>query len=99
LTEQLERGNEYDKLRNVICIAILDFAMFKDEPAYRNAFHLRNDRSGRVFSDIVEINTIEIPKLPMKSDGTALWDFMKVLDAETEEEMENAARSAASNRR
>jgi hypothetical protein len=28
----------------------------------------------------------------MKSDGTALWDFMKVLDAETEEEMENAAK-------
>jgi predicted transposase/invertase (TIGR01784 family) len=44
-----------------------------------------------LYTDITEINTVELPKLPEASDGTELWEFMKFLNAETEEEMETLA--------
>jgi predicted transposase/invertase (TIGR01784 family) len=90
-TKQLESGNKYGKLRKTISIVITDFVMFKEEAGYHNRFHMRNDKSGGLFSDILEINTLELPKLSETSDGTELWDFMRFLNSETEEEMEAVA--------
>jgi len=37
------------------------------------------------FSDILEINTLELRKLPSGTDGTELYDWAKFIAAETEE--------------
>ena len=40
---------------------------------------------------MIEINTLELGKLPENSDGTALYDWAKFIDAETEEELDMLA--------
>jgi predicted transposase/invertase (TIGR01784 family) len=92
LNAQLESGEGYDKIEQVIAIVITDFVLLEDEPDYHNKFHIRNDKSGKLFSDIIEINSLELPKLPEISDKTELWDFMRFLNAETEDEMEAVAK-------
>jgi predicted transposase/invertase (TIGR01784 family) len=43
--------------------------------------------AGIELSDLKEIYTIELRKLPAESDGTAKYDWAKFIDAETEEEL------------
>ena len=43
------------------------------------------------FSDIIEIHTLELSKLPEAADGTDLYDWAKFIAAEPEEELQMAA--------
>ena len=38
-------------------------------------------------SDIIEIHTLELKKLPVDADGTELYDWAKFIAADTEEEL------------
>jgi predicted transposase/invertase (TIGR01784 family) len=42
-------------------------------------------------SDLIEIHTLELEKLPETEDGTKLYDWAKFIDAETEEELDMLA--------
>ena len=44
-------------------------------------------KPGVEFSDISEIHTLELRKLPEGTDGTILYDWAKFIAAETEEEL------------
>ena len=44
-------------------------------------------RGTREFTDLVEVNTLELPKIPHNTDGTALWDWLKFLAVREEEEL------------
>jgi predicted transposase/invertase (TIGR01784 family) len=39
------------------------------------------------FTDLLEVHTLELPKLANSADGTALYDWAKFIAAETEEEL------------
>jgi hypothetical protein len=43
---------------------------------------------GVELTDLTEIHTVELRKLPPKPDGTALYDWAELIAAETEEKME-----------
>jgi len=49
-------------------------------------YQLNDRRTGSTFSDVMEINTLELPKLPPNSDNTKLWDWLKFLKASREED-------------
>jgi predicted transposase/invertase (TIGR01784 family) len=42
-------------------------------------------------SDIIEIHTLELVKLPESADGTELYDWAKFIAADTEEELDMIA--------
>lgn len=58
---QLQRGEDYHLLTDVIAITITDFVMFEDLPAIVNKFHLRAE-TGRLYSDDLELVFAELPK-------------------------------------
>jgi len=39
------------------------------------------------FTDIIEVNTLELTKIPQAEDGTELWKWLKFLSAEREEDL------------
>jgi thymidylate synthase len=45
-----------------------------------------NGETGTVFTDLLEINVLELSKLPAEPDGTALWNWGRFLKCESEEE-------------
>ena len=51
----------------------------------KSMLNLPEDDAGVEFSDILEIHTLELGKLPKSTDGTELYDWAKFIDAETEE--------------
>ena len=87
ITEQLGKSDEYGNIKRVISVVINDYPLIDNGPNYHHRFVLYDAVNKVTFSNVLEINTLELPKLPSASDGTPLWNWLKFLDARTEEEL------------
>ena len=85
LPAHLRQKDKDDKL------GILNFTMFEDEEYY-SSFHFWSDQGRKIYSDKIEIHTLELPKLA-KYDypETELLQWLQFINAETKEEFEMAA--------
>jgi len=91
ITEQLSSGGKYDAIQKVISIVITEEKIVKNSPNYHHRFVFYDSEAGVQFSDIIEIHTLELKKLPEKDDGTILYDWAKFIAAENEEELNMVA--------
>ena len=89
LTEQMMRGDDY-KLKKVVSILITDFKLIKENDAYHNIYHLHDAKTGSTFTQLIEINTLEIPKLK-EQDESPLVDWLRFLSTNQEEELKMLA--------
>ena len=88
ITEQVGSGDDYDKINKVISIIITDEKLIGDSPEYHHHFTFYDKDAGVEFTDITQIYTIELQKLPQDTDGTELYDWAKFIAAETEDELD-----------
>ena len=88
VAQQLEKGGKFENLVKTITIAIADFEIVRDSDRYYHKFQLYEQESGLKFSDLVEINTLELKKIPPESDNTEKYEWVKFLKAEQKEEFE-----------
>jgi predicted transposase/invertase (TIGR01784 family) len=91
VTEQISRGEDYRRIERSICILVTDYIQIPENDYYHNRYRLFDPKTGSEFTDLVEVNTLELPKLPHNTDGTALWDWLKFLAARQEEELKMLA--------
>jgi len=87
VTEQIGSGDDYDLIKKVISIIITEEELIPDSPRYHHRFTFYDPEARVEFSDIIELHTLELRKLPQGTDGTELYDWAKFIDAETEEEL------------
>ena len=87
ITEQIGSGEDYDAIEKVISIIITDENLIPVSQKYHHRFTFYDSEAEVEFSDIIEIHTLELRKLPECVDGTELYDWAKFIDAETEEEL------------
>ena len=78
----IKDGEDYDKLKPCISIAILDFDL-SDRPEYHNIYKLR-DKNGNIFSDMFEVHTIELKKPLIGNEP--INDWIRFFNAESEED-------------
>ena len=88
VTDQIGGGDDYLSIKRAICILITDFALIQENSKYHNRYRLFDPRTGSEFSDLLEVNTLELPKLPQEGDGTPLWDWLKFMGARRKEVLE-----------
>lgn len=86
ITEQLNRGDSYD-LKKVISILITDYKIIIENDVYHNKYELYDKNTHSTFTDIFSINVLELPKLPKVTDNTDLWNWLRFLKANREEEL------------
>ena len=92
IVEQIGKGEHYSAIAKVICVCITDYGLFPGEKDYLNHFRFYNPKNGLCFEEIPEeIYTLELPKVPAREDGTAVWDWMQFLRSKRKEEFEMAA--------
>ena len=83
-TEGLLSGQKYKKLKRCICISILGFDL-DNRPEYHKVYRLR-DETGHEFSDMMEIQVIELNKT---LNGTNRMDeWIRLFNAKTEEDLD-----------
>jgi predicted transposase/invertase (TIGR01784 family) len=86
LAEQLSSGRQYKRVNRVISVLITDFDLLKKTNNYHTWFRLR-DPSGKItLTDVLEVHTLELSKIPTAEDGQKVWPWLKFLAAETKEE-------------
>jgi predicted transposase/invertase (TIGR01784 family) len=90
LTEQLHTGDDYNRLGRAITILIMVNPLL-DDAGYHHRFQLCEPGTTRVFSDLQQIDTLELSKVPAAGDGTDLWKWMRFIGSRTEQELQMAA--------
>lgn len=80
-TADLRRGENYKKAKKCIVIIILDFNMIENKE-YHNRYMLRNEQGG-VYTDVLELHTIELKKKPNKEQPKPLDEWHSLLNAKT----------------
>jgi predicted transposase/invertase (TIGR01784 family) len=93
ITEQISSGDDYRLLKRVISIIILDYCLLKENAHYHNRFTLYDPESATELTDLIEINTLELPKLPQMADNY-LWNWLRFLSAESREDLDMVAQTS-----
>lgn len=94
LSEQLKNGEEYDKLKKCIHVSILDFIHFPDDNECYRKIHFRDDKTGKVYTDKMEIQIMELKKLPKDvQTGEDIIAWMKFFSGKNREEFEAMAKT------
>jgi len=86
---QVKVSEDYNKVCPVIVINILDFNYIKGSKKFHNRYRMKNIEDGSEMPDaeVVDINFVELPKLPKSlGDDKFVW-WMKFLAAKTETEL------------
>ncbi|MDR0842892.1 MAG: Rpn family recombination-promoting nuclease/putative transposase, partial [Acidobacteriota bacterium] len=94
LTEQIKSGEDYGSLKQVISIVITDYALLPGITKYHNSIGWCILGESELFTDVQMIHTLELTKLPAKTDDTALWSWMSFLRARNREELEMTAQTS-----
>jgi predicted transposase/invertase (TIGR01784 family) len=87
ITEQIGSGDQYGKIQKAITIVITGEDFIPDSDRYFHRFTMYDPDAGVEFTDLKEIYTIELSKLPTDTDGTTRYDWAMFIAAETEEEL------------
>ncbi|MCL2748094.1 MAG: Rpn family recombination-promoting nuclease/putative transposase [Oscillospiraceae bacterium] len=87
IAEQIGSGDDYAVIKQVISIVITDEKLIDGSGSYHHRFSFYDRDAGVELSDIIEIHTLELDKLPEGADGTELYDWAKFIAADTEEEL------------
>jgi predicted transposase/invertase (TIGR01784 family) len=92
IVEQIGKGDRYTLIQKVICICISNYELFPGVDGYLNNFKFYNPKNGLCFEDIPEeVYTLELPKVPVKNDGTPGWEWMQFLRGKQKEDFDMVA--------
>ena len=85
VTEQLSSGMNHADIKRVVSIIITNYTLVTENGYYHNQFRYRSDKDGTEFTNLTEINTLELSKLPSDADSSELWYWMKFIKADDKE--------------
>ena len=85
VTEQMSSGDKWSSIKRAITIVITDDIFVNEGDKYHHEFRYRT-KDGLEFTDLSEINTLDLSKLPPDDDSTDLWYWMKFIKSDEEEE-------------
>ena len=87
-SDQLNKGDQYDKLRPVISINVLNFDLLKSYPEFHSLFKLTKSNDPElVLTDHLYIHFLELPKYLEQQKFTPLEKWMYYLKFEGERDM------------
>jgi len=86
ITEQISSGQDWSIIKRAITIIITEDVFVPEGDKYHHQFRYRT-KDGIEFSNLVEINTLDLKKLPSDDDSTDLWYWMKFIKSEDDEEV------------
>jgi predicted transposase/invertase (TIGR01784 family) len=93
IVSQLGRGHDYEELKPVVSINIVDYPMFPQDEDYHHTFHLRKEHTGTKLTDLIRIDFLELPKAALHKGEDEMEQFwMDFFNSETEEDMNLLAR-------
>jgi len=90
ITEQMASGQKWKEIKRVVSIIITDYDIITEDNEYHHQFRYRT-KNGVEFTDLKEINTLELSKLPQNKEDTDLWYWLKFIKSDDREVLEMIA--------
>ena len=91
--EQIDKGQNYGKLSRAVSIMIVDFELIKTDSAFHHRYRLYDQENRLEYSDALEINVLEIPKV--QADATSpVSTWLRFFAAKTEDEFMQLAQTS-----
>ena len=91
-TEQIQEGDDYDKIKKCVHVSILDFNHFKDDNKCYREIAFCDLENGEKYTDLLEIHVMELKKLPEEHlEEPLLIKWMRFLAANRKEDFEKMA--------
>ena len=87
VTKQVKLEERYRNIKTVIVIAILDFKIRRDDDKYFHGNILKDMIDNKIYTDVEQIYTLELPKIPANDDNKELWTWLKFLKSNNAEEI------------
>lgn len=87
VTKQVKLKERYKNIKTVIVIAILDFKIRLDDDKYFHGNILKDMIDNKIYTDVEQIYTLELPKIPANDDNKELWTWLKFLKSNNAEEI------------
>jgi predicted transposase/invertase (TIGR01784 family) len=81
-------GENYRQTGRVICVLITGFCLLEETSSYYSCFRLRNEDASVTLTKVMEIHTLELPKIPRAEDGNKVWRWLKFLNSTKKEEFD-----------
>jgi predicted transposase/invertase (TIGR01784 family) len=92
LARQISPGQHYAAIERVVTIVIADYDMIDADNSYHHVFRLYDKDNGVLLTDVMEIHTLELRKLPETAGSDEkegeLLDWLRLIRSESEEEIE-----------
>ena len=88
MAETLAKGGQYGDIPRVVTVFILGERLFGGNPSYRHEYRLLDMVTKEELPNSQVILFLELPNLPLESDGTAAWLWLRLFGARTREELE-----------
>ena len=89
--DQANSGDDYDSIKRVICILVIDEVLMPEDNAYHHRYTMYDPETRSEFTDLLEVHVLELPKLPAEDDGSGLWGWMKFIGVEDRKELDMIA--------
>jgi predicted transposase/invertase (TIGR01784 family) len=86
ITDQIHKGEGFDRIHQVISVILLDYNMFPDN-RYLRTIEFCDTTTGESFTNLQKIIIVELKKIPQEDDGTAAWPHLRYFTCKTKEEM------------
>jgi len=84
MVAQVPSYSDFLDVRQVVSIVVADYELTKSD-SYHSRFRFSTE-DGVEFTDLVEMNIIELLKLPESSDGSDLWNWIKFIKSDCDVE-------------
>ena len=91
--EQIDKGQNYGKLTRAVSIMIVDFELVKTDSAFHHRYRLYDQKNKLEYSDALEINVLEIPKV-QKDETSPVSTWLRFFGAKTEDEFMSLAQTS-----
>jgi predicted transposase/invertase (TIGR01784 family) len=94
--EQIGEAEDYKKIQKVISVIIAgEHRLIPRNKFYHNRFLLHDKNTNSTLTDKIEVNTLELLKIPKNADSTKLWTWLNFLKAKNEEEIAMACENGS----
>ncbi|MBO4890585.1 MAG: Rpn family recombination-promoting nuclease/putative transposase [Lachnospiraceae bacterium] len=75
--DNVRKGEDYDSVLAAHQISILDFDLFEEEPEFFSTHHLRNDRSGRLYTGNFSLSVLNLRRIELATEEDRKWGLDK----------------------
>ena len=73
--DNIRKGHEYDSVLSAHHVSILDYDLFDEEPEFYSTHHLRNDKSGRLYTGNFSISVLNLRRIDLATEEDKKWSL------------------------